>query len=419
MAVSDRLPRLAARFVIAISVVLAAVEIGRVALVGSGTDVAVALVATALFLPLHLNHLRYGLRGERPPRSGPTLAAMAVIHAVALWVIGPTWSFMLATLATSALVVLTPGWAALVLAACMVAPPVVAAAQNSGDTVFGANSAYLAYSVAFRSIIQFALVWLVAAAAQLAASRSALAADATERERERLEAEVRASLDRHLGGLADAGAEARSALTRPGVAAPLVALDRTLGQSRQALQDLRRIVAEAREPRHVAGTALARAARGRTAPVGRVLAHRQAWWAAAAVNAIALLFPLLMSLDAFGVGTASESPGIVVAFWLALVALQASLVLDVGRGRAPRHLPLRWLATVAVWIGGLAAIGIQWETAVSFVGMATIVTFRGRTRIVLLGVVLAAFVGRDWPTASPRTPASPPCSGRSRTRSPS
>src|SRR3954454_17602458 len=170
MVVSDRLPRLAARFVLTISVVLALVEIGRVALIDSTADVAVAVVATALFLPLHLNHLRYGLRGERPPRSGPTLAAMAVVHGVALVVIGPTWSFMLATLATSALVVLTPGWAALVLLACMAAPPVVVAAQDTTDTLFGANSAYLAYSVAFRSIIQFALVWLVAAAAQLAAS---------------------------------------------------------------------------------------------------------------------------------------------------------------------------------------------------------------------------------------------------------
>src|SRR3954471_20810989 len=136
MVVSDRLPRLAARFVLAISVVLALVEIGRGALVDSTADVAVAGVAPALFLPLHLNHLRYGLRGERPPRSGPTLAAMAVVHAIALIVIGPTWSFMLATLATSALVVLTPGRAALVLLACMTAPPVVAATQGTADSIF-------------------------------------------------------------------------------------------------------------------------------------------------------------------------------------------------------------------------------------------------------------------------------------------
>jgi signal transduction histidine kinase len=397
MVVSDRLPRLASRFVLAISVLLALVELGRVALVASAADVAVAIVATGLFLPLHLNHLRYGLRGERPPRSGPTLAAMAVIHAVALVVIGPSWSFMLATLATSALVVLTPGRAAVVLLACMAAPPVVVAARDTADTLFGANSAYLAYSVAFRSVIQFALVWLVAAAAQLAASRGALAADAAVRERERLEAEVRASLERHLGVLADAGSEARAALAQPGVAAPLVALDRTLSQSRQALEDLRRIVAEAREPRLavVAGDALARAARGRAAPVGRVLAHRRAWWTAAAVNAIALLFPLLVATGAFDIGAGPASPLVVGAFWLALVGLQLTLVLDLGRGRAPRHLLLRWLAVASVAVAGSAVIGIAWESSVWFVAVATVAAFRGRTRIVLLGVVLAAFVGRD------------------------
>ncbi len=190
-----------------ISVLLAVVEVGRVGLAGSGPDIAVAVVATVLFLPLHVWHLRYGLRGERPPGSYRTLAALAVVHVVTLWWIGPGWFYMLAALATSALIVLRPPWSWAVLAGCATAPVIVLHADRQ-ETAFWSTSGlqwqYLSYSVVFRCFILFALIWLVAAAHQLAASRSALAAEAVEHERMRVESEVRESLEQHVHALATA-----------------------------------------------------------------------------------------------------------------------------------------------------------------------------------------------------------------------
>ncbi|HWI70791.1 MAG TPA: hypothetical protein VNT55_02470, partial [Baekduia sp.] len=121
-AVNERIPRLAGRAVLAVSALLAVVEVGRVGLTGSAADIAVAIVATTVFMPLHLWHLSYGVRGEQPPRSGATLAVIAAVNLVALIVIGQPWSFMLAVVATSALIVLRPPWSLAALAACMAAP---------------------------------------------------------------------------------------------------------------------------------------------------------------------------------------------------------------------------------------------------------------------------------------------------------
>lgn len=175
---------------------LALVEVGRVAVLYSARYVIIAVLATAVWLPLHLWHLRYGLRGERPPRSGATLAVIALVQFAALVLIGPAWSFMLAALATSSLIVLRWPWSLAMLAVCVVAPvPAVELhRENALALTLGSNDAYLMFAVAFRSGLQFTLVWLVASIHELAASRAVLAREAADREHARLEASMRAML---------------------------------------------------------------------------------------------------------------------------------------------------------------------------------------------------------------------------------
>src|SRR6185312_5353277 len=150
--------------------------------------------------------------------------------------------------------------------------------------------------VLFRAAIQFAIVWLAATAHQLAASRSALAADAVMEERVRLQREVRASLEQHLSGLRDASRRARAALGTPGVAQPLVALDGVIAQANDALGDLRAIVAENRAV-HLESSAdstamaLVRSVRAGRSPIGRDLGPGRAWRIFASVHAVVLLFP--------------------------------------------------------------------------------------------------------------------------------
>jgi hypothetical protein len=58
----------AAGVVLALSVVLAGLEVGRVAVLEDSREAGIALMATCAFLPLHAWRLRYGVRGARAGR---------------------------------------------------------------------------------------------------------------------------------------------------------------------------------------------------------------------------------------------------------------------------------------------------------------------------------------------------------------
>lgn len=394
-AVNERIPRLAGQAVLLLSTLLALVEVGRVGLAGDTTKTLVGIAAAAVFMPLHLWHLSYGVRGERPPHSGPTLAVMAVVHVVAVVVIGVAWSFMLAVLATSALIVLRPRWSILVLAVCVLAPLVVTWTQPGSGVGFTSSAAYLMYSVLFRAAIQFAMVWLVAAVHQLAASRTALAADAVLKERARLQLEVRASLERHLAGLRDASRRARAALRTPGVAQALVALDGVLTQANDALQDLRAIVTETRAARsETAAVALVRTVRAARSPIGRGLATRQAWRTIVGVHAIVLLFPVLMCVGALGFNPARHQVLAVLA-WLALTALVLSTSLTVACGAEPAYRVARVAALAGLAFGLIWVFGSTWETSSWFVLIAAVACLRGRARIASVAIAPLAMITYD------------------------
>jgi signal transduction histidine kinase len=389
------LPRAAAYAVLTISVLLAVVEVGRVGLAGSTADVVVAVIATVLLLPLHVWHLRHGLRGERPPGSHRTLAVMAVVHAAALWWIGPIWCYMLAMLATSALIVLRPPWSWAVLAGCATAPLVLLNVDLGGPAfwlTWGLQWQYLSYSVVFRCSILFALIWLVAAAHQLAISRSALADEAVEGERRRVESEVRESLERHMQTLAPAASRARAAVAYPDVEVPLAALRDTVALSREALVDLRTIIAEARRTpadADAASRALAGVARGRKTPIGLGLVTRRAWVVCGAVHALVLLFPLLSASGAFG-GDADIDLVVLAVLWAAVALLQIGISLDVAHGRQPHFGVLRWAGLVIVAGTGLSLFGLVFTSMMWVVGTSAIMCFRGRIRMLVLGAVVVA-----------------------------
>ncbi|HWH94202.1 MAG TPA: histidine kinase [Baekduia sp.] len=391
----ERIPRLAGRAVLCVSTVLAIVEVGRVGLTGSVTDIAVAIVAAAVFMPLHLWHLSYGVRGERPPHSGPTLALIAVVNLVALIVIGRSWSFMLAVVATSALIVLRPPWSQGALVACIAAPAVIVWTEPGGRLPWASTTTYLMYAVLFRAAIQFAMVWLVAAVHQLAVSRTALAASAVLDERAQLQREVRASLERHLVALRDAGRRARAALAAPGVAEPLIALDSVLAQANDALRDLRTIVAETGAARsETAAVALVRTVRSSRSPIGRGLATRQAWRTLFSVHALVLLFLLLMCVGAFGFDAARHPVPAVIAC-LVVAALTLSTSLAVARRRAPSYPVLRVAAAAALAFGLVGVFGSPWETCAWFVAIAAVLCLRGRARVAVAVLAPAAMVTYD------------------------
>src|SRR3954447_2476293 len=337
---------LAAAAAILLSVLLALVELGKIALFAPAPKVAVAAVAVAAFLPLHVWHLGYGLRGRRPPRAAATLAVMAAVQVTAALIIGPGWALMLAALATSGLIVLAPRWSAALLVACVVG----AVALRLGDDSpyvdpLTAPAAYLAVGVIFRSVIQFVMVWLVAAVSGLRDAREALAEDAGRRTRARLEAEVRRSLETSLQSLVATGEQARGALARFDARAARTALDGVLDTARAALTQMREALVAARAAAPApnlpsAATALAETVRAAESPVGRALAapRRTRLLLLVAVHACVLGFPALSVSGLLGLPAAK--PELALPALAVIAALQLALSLAVGRGQQVRWGPL-------------------------------------------------------------------------------
>ncbi|MGH2867800.1 MAG: sensor histidine kinase [Solirubrobacteraceae bacterium] len=381
----ERLVRHAELVVLALTVVLAFVEVGRIAVLYGGRYLVIAGLATAVWLPLHLWHLRYGLRGERPPRSGATLALVALAQFAALALIGPAWCFMLATLATSALIVLRRPWSLVVLALCVFAPVPAALLRPDYTTLTGSNIVYLMFAVAFRACLQFTLVWLVASTREIAASRVVMAREAAEQEHARLEAAMRALLERSLVGLAREARRARAEMLEPGVSAALVALDRVLGMASEATTELRRVIAQARTASGPDPAAeLARAgARART-PIGRGLNVRGAWRSFAAGHLVVLGFVLAASLGAFG---GAQAGAAVLPAWSVLTLVHVSSLLAVARGVRPRWAYARFALIAGIAVAMMAVLGSGWRDPGWYIGVAAAVAFRGRTRIAVLAAV--------------------------------
>jgi len=233
---ASRFVRLAALAVIGLNVLLAAIELGRLALVPASASLAwLALLATACVLPLHIRHVVYGLRGMRPPRSYLTLAAMAAVNIGAAAVIGQVWLMNFALLAVSALVVLPAVWAVLAFALIVLSTGPLAGPPDEF------SGAYLIFSVAWRSITLFILLWLVAAYRQLDAAHREFRDRAVVRDRLRIQAELRRGLGRALDGIVARSTRA-SALADTDASGAANELKMVVEQSRRALADARRLI---------------------------------------------------------------------------------------------------------------------------------------------------------------------------------
>ncbi len=375
---SERIPRLTAGAVVTLSVALAIAEVLRVASRETTGMFVVAVVATALWMPLHLRHLRFGLRSERVPRAGATLAVLAAIHVAALLIIGPSWSFMLAALATSAFLVL-PLRGALVVATLCALGPIVAVQLHPDPATPPVR--YLIYSVVFRTVLQCSLVWLAAAAHQLAASRESLAATAAEAERARIDTDVRRALHARTVAIGSAARQARAALDGPGLAGARVALDRVLAASRAALSEVRQVVADARRPAASATTALAAGARSARAPVRA--ATRVVWVPPAAVHLVTFVFCFLSLAGQMTQLTPGNDRTVGLVAFAIGVPLYGWIAYGVAFRRPVRGALLAWVALLALAVASIVFAADTLPYTVWLAGAAAALVLRGRWRVAL------------------------------------
>jgi len=226
--------------VLTFSVVVPATEIWRIWVLGKGDDLAIALVATAAYLPLHLRHVFHGLQGRRPRAAVATLAAMTAVMTVAWAMIGQQWVFMFASLAVSALCTLQTRFAIPTAAAIALWPVLYYDwSPRLADGVY--SGPYLALSLVFRATSLFAVIWLVAASRRLSGVRAALSAAAVSEARAALQEDLRATLGKQLADLAALGKQA-DVLATEHDPATATTLNELVTASRSALTDVVRLV---------------------------------------------------------------------------------------------------------------------------------------------------------------------------------
>src|SRR5438128_1250084 len=134
-----------------------------------------ALAATAVYLPIHLRHVHYAIRGRRPPAGAGGLAIMTVAIAAALPVSRELWLPTFHAAAVSALIVLRPRWSLPFFGALLIAQAPLSLALHSQ---IPSAPSYYTLTLIWRTSAVFLPVWLIGTVRQLEAARRALADDA-------------------------------------------------------------------------------------------------------------------------------------------------------------------------------------------------------------------------------------------------
>ena len=244
LAPGGRAARLIGPAALAYSSVFALVQLGLVLTYPGRTAHAEwAVLATAGYLPLFLWQVHRAIGGGRPAPAW-TLAALTAIVAAAVPVAGSNWLPVFAVVAVSAM--LTLRWPGSLLVALVPAVAVAPLAVLLDSPVPDAASYYV-FAVWWRASALFVPIWLLRALRQLSAARDALAEQAVEDERLRVDREVRATAGPALETIAvRAEAAAQHAGSDPAEAARQV---RTVVEtSRRASADARRLLSRYRSP---------------------------------------------------------------------------------------------------------------------------------------------------------------------------
>jgi hypothetical protein len=234
--------RAVAASAIGVNVALSLIDVWRLAYVPvPPAAIRVALLAASVAIPLHIRHVIYGLRGERPPAGAWTLIALAIVNVVAVNLVGDGWIFQFASLAVSVLIIVPGGWAMLIAAAIALSPLVLVGTQwYGGDVVY--PGAYLTLAIIWRATTQFVPLRLMAAIRALDAAGRELEARAVVQARVRIDGELSTGVADALRQIVARG-DAAYAYAESDPARATAELRALVNDSRRALMHARRVVA--------------------------------------------------------------------------------------------------------------------------------------------------------------------------------
>jgi signal transduction histidine kinase len=148
-------------------------------------ELGLVAIAMAVTVPLHLYLVWHAVRARRAPCGRLVFVALLVTSSAAAVFIGETWTLMLAFAALGGFLVLPLGAALPVLVVCW--GLVLLVSPGLAD---GWSPLYFSFSVVFRAIALYGLIWLVAAHHRLTAARNRLRDAAVVRERTRIAGEL-------------------------------------------------------------------------------------------------------------------------------------------------------------------------------------------------------------------------------------
>jgi hypothetical protein len=230
---------------VALNIMLSVIDVWRPAFVPAPPGALQAgVMAAVVAVPLHIRHVLYGLRGERPPAGIWTLALLVLVNTIAIRFVGPVWLMQLASLVVSILIVV-PGMWGLPLAAAVTLSPfgLVGVQWYSAD--LGNAGTYLVFAILWRATTQYVPLRLTAAIRALDMAGRELEARAVVEARVRIDTELRTSVASALEQIVARGDAARViAEHEPGNAA--TELRQLVADSRRALAQARRLVAQFR-----------------------------------------------------------------------------------------------------------------------------------------------------------------------------
>ena len=207
-----------------------------------------ALAATAVYVPLYLRLVLYFIRGRRPPAAGWNVAALTIVVAGAVPLVGQGWLPSFFAVAVGLLTVLPWRWSlpAVAVLALAQAPLALAFPLPTLAAVRGAP-AYYVLTMLWRTSAVFVPVWLMAVVRRLETARNDLAREAVLRERLAVDARLRGTLGVALASISARGQRA-AALTGTDPDAAARGLAALVEISRGGLADTRQLLSGLRPP---------------------------------------------------------------------------------------------------------------------------------------------------------------------------
>lgn len=238
--------RLVAAVTIGLNIALSLIDVWRIVYLPLPPGSArIAAIAAAFAIPLHVRHVVFGLRGERPPAGAWTLALLALIHVVALRLVGQVWIFQLASLAVSALIVAPGVWGGAAAAGILLSPLVLVGTQWYAPGPIMPAGMYLLFALTWRTVTQIVPIRLLSAIRALDAAGRELEARALVEARVRIDGELRTGVAGALQHIVTAGEGAQS-VVRVDEARAAANVRKLTVESRKALTEARRLVARYR-----------------------------------------------------------------------------------------------------------------------------------------------------------------------------